>query len=67
MANGEGERVFLDTNILVYANIAEAPFHHAALKAIETHEQAGASLWALRLSRMTVSPGRNVGTNTCST
>lgn len=48
MANGGGDRVFLDTNILVCANIAEAPFHHAALKAIETHEQAGASLWVSR-------------------
>ena len=48
MANGGGDRVFLDTNILVYANIAEAPFHHAALKAVETHEQTGASLWVSR-------------------
>ena len=48
MTNGEGEPVFLDTNILVYANIAEAPFHEAALEAIRTHEQAGSSLWVSR-------------------
>ena len=33
MTNGEGERVFLDTNILVYANIAEAPLHDANIVA----------------------------------
>ncbi len=48
MTNGEGERVFLDTNILVYANIAEAPLHDAALEVIRTREQAGFSLWISR-------------------
>ena len=48
MTNGEGERVFLDTNVLVYANIAEAPLHDAALEAIRTREQAGSSLWVSR-------------------
>lgn len=48
MTNGEGDRVFLDTNILIYANIAEAPFHDTALEAIRTSEQAGSSLWVSR-------------------
>ena len=48
MTNGGGDRVFLDTNILVYANIAEAPFHEAALGAIRTCERAGSSLWVSR-------------------
>ena len=48
MTNGEGERVFLDTNILVYANIAEAPLHDAALDRIKTSEQTGSSLWISR-------------------
>lgn len=48
MTNGEGERVFLDTNILVYANIAEAPLHDAALNRIRTSEQAGSALWISR-------------------
>ena len=48
MTNGEGERVFLDTNILVYANIAEAPLHDAALEAVRAREQTGSSLWVSR-------------------
>ena len=36
MTNGEGERVFLDTNILVYANIAEVPLHGTTLDRIGT-------------------------------
>lgn len=48
MTNGEGERVFLDTNILIYANIAEAPLHDAALDRIRTSEQTGSSLWISR-------------------
>ena len=36
MVNGVDEPVFLDTNILVYANVAESPLHDAALAAIET-------------------------------
>lgn len=48
MTNGEGERVFLDTNILVYANAAEAPLHQLALSAIETRYEAGVELWISR-------------------
>lgn len=48
MTNGEGNRVFLDTNILIYANIAESPFHQAAFNAIKVREQAGSSLWVSR-------------------
>jgi predicted nucleic acid-binding protein len=36
MVNGVDEPVFLDTNILVYANVAESPLHNTALAAIET-------------------------------
>jgi hypothetical protein len=35
MVNGVDEPVFLDTKILVYANVAESPVHDAALAAIE--------------------------------
>lgn len=48
MTNREGERVFLDTNIPVYVNIAEAPLHDAALDAIRINEQAGPPLWISR-------------------
>ena len=38
MASVVGSPTFLDTNILVYASIAELPFHLAALSAIQvTH------------------------------
>ena len=48
MTNGEGDRVFLDTNILVYANAIEAPLHQVALSAIETRYEAGVELWLSR-------------------
>jgi predicted nucleic acid-binding protein len=40
--------VFVDTNVLVYATVAEAPLHEAAQQAIETLEQSGADLWISR-------------------
>jgi predicted nucleic acid-binding protein len=48
MVNGVGEPVFLDTNILVYANVAESPVHDAALAAIETRYERGIELWISR-------------------
>jgi predicted nucleic acid-binding protein len=39
---------FLDTNILVYASIAQAPWHTVALNAILIREQAGIELWTSR-------------------
>jgi predicted nucleic acid-binding protein len=39
---------FLDTNVLVYASIAQAPLHTAALKAVLIREQAGVELWTSR-------------------
>ncbi len=46
--NGDGKRIFFDTNILVFANAAEAPLHGVALEAIETHYNAGTDLWISR-------------------
>ncbi len=40
--------LFVDTNILIYANVATAPFHEAALKALQDAHQTGRSLWASR-------------------
>lgn len=40
--------VFLDTNILVYANVAEAPHHADALAAIRQLRTAGHALWISR-------------------
>jgi predicted nucleic acid-binding protein len=48
MTNGADNTVFLDTNILVYANVEESPFHQVALQAIQTRYEAGVELWVSR-------------------
>jgi predicted nucleic acid-binding protein len=40
--------VFVDTNVLVYANVASAPLHQEALEAIRVQRHAGATLWVSR-------------------
>ncbi|MCP4935599.1 MAG: PIN domain-containing protein [bacterium] len=40
--------LFIDTNILVYANIIETPFHEQALAAINTAHDAGRAIWISR-------------------
>lgn len=45
MATMAADQVFLDTNVLVYANIAAAPLLATALQAILSREQAGVALW----------------------
>ncbi len=42
------EPLFIDTNILIYANVATAPLHDQALNAIKTVHQAGRPLWISR-------------------
>ena len=39
---------FLDTNILIYASIVQAPLHPVALNAIQEREQVGNELWISR-------------------
>ena len=48
MATMAAEPVFVDTNVLVYAHVAEAPWHQEAQEAIADHEVAGAPLWISR-------------------
>jgi len=48
MVIGVANSVFLDTNILVYANVSESPFHQAAVQAIENLYDAGIGLWISR-------------------
>ncbi len=48
MAMTNAESLFIDTNILVYANVATAPLHDQALHAIAEAHQAGRSLWISR-------------------
>ncbi len=45
MATVDAEALFVDTNVLVYANIMETPFHEQALAAIQMAHQAGRLLW----------------------
>lgn len=43
-----GEPLFIDTNILIYANVATAPLHQQALNAIKTVHQNERPLWISR-------------------
>ena len=42
------DSVFLDTNVLVYANVMESPLHQLALKAIQSYYDIGTELWISR-------------------
>jgi len=48
MMTGGAKSIFVDTNILVYANIASSPFHNAAKSAIETYSEKDVTLWISR-------------------
>ena len=48
MATTDAEPLFLDTNVLIYANVAESPFHESAINAIKTAQQAERTLWISR-------------------
>src|SRR5262245_64027123 len=48
MATTATEPVFVDTNVLIYAHVAEAPWHQEAQDVIVDHEAAGAPLWVSR-------------------
>lgn len=47
-ANEANGALFIDTNILVYANVATAPLHGQALNAIKAAHQGGRPLWVSR-------------------
>ena len=44
----DAEPLFIDTNILIYANVANAPQHERTLSAIKAAHQAGRALWISR-------------------
>ncbi len=48
MTTGAADPLFLDTNILVFASVPEAPLHAIALNAIRHLTRAGAELWVSR-------------------
>ena len=48
MTNGVGRAAFVDTNVLVYANAAQAPLHRPALQTLRRLHGEGAELWISR-------------------
>jgi predicted nucleic acid-binding protein len=48
MASGDGEPVFIDTNVLIYANLARSPFHRAAQERLIALDEQGIDLWISR-------------------
>jgi predicted nucleic acid-binding protein len=48
MTIGDVKRIFLDTNILVYANAERAPLHQVALQSIQALSAEGSELWISR-------------------
>lgn len=48
MVTMDDKPLFIDTNILIYANVATAPFHEQALNAIKSAHQAERTLWISR-------------------
>jgi len=41
----EGDPVFVDTNVLVYASVAEAPLHELAVEKLRRLHEEGSELW----------------------
>jgi predicted nucleic acid-binding protein len=48
MATKEDNRLFVDTNILVYAAVSQSPFHADARQTIHSRQEAGFDLWISR-------------------
>ncbi len=48
MATMDDNSLFIDTNILVYANVIETPFHEQALAAINTAHDGERTIWISR-------------------
>lgn len=44
----DSEPIFVDTNVLIYANLALSPFHNAATDALYLLDAAGAQVWISR-------------------
>jgi predicted nucleic acid-binding protein len=67
MTTRNDDPIFIDTNVLVYANLALSPFHRDAIDRLTSFAAAGVTLWMSRqifreyLSAMT-RPGLLTGT-----
>jgi predicted nucleic acid-binding protein len=44
----DDKALFVDTNVLVYANVIETPFHEQALATINAAYQANRTIWISR-------------------
>lgn len=45
MATTGVESLFVDTNVLVFANVAEAPLHKAAFAKLQEYRESGCKMW----------------------
>jgi len=43
-----GERIFIDTNVLVYATVVSSPLHDVSRNRLTEYHKAGAELWISR-------------------
>lgn len=48
MVTTDVSQVFIDSNVLIYANVVTAPFHTQAQVALQNLWQSGANLWISR-------------------
>ncbi len=48
MITEDNQRIFVDTNILVYANVTESPFHELAVRKIRDLQLSGARIYISR-------------------
>ncbi len=48
MAMTDAKSLFIDTNVLIYANVGSAPLHQQALDALKTAHQSERPLWLSR-------------------
>jgi predicted nucleic acid-binding protein len=48
MMNGAGSALFVDTNVLIHANVVGSPLYSLAQQTILKYDQAGSQLWISR-------------------
>lgn len=48
MTTADDSALFVDTNVLIYANVASAPLHKAALRALTEAHASGRTIWVSR-------------------
>lgn len=48
MVTSDDKPVFIDTNILIYANVASAPYHQLAIETLQSFNSLAVELWLSR-------------------